>query len=162
MGDTNSVQDVPPSVMDMLRLFLAASSRGEDVSLVLESRMGTMTTKYRCVGKVAGTPAAPSNPSRQPKMNPARLRRSKLRQEEFIRKKKAQKEESSGDQKLTPFVPNKMDGPQQLVVQLDSQKELKSAEGIPQLDGEDIHAVEKETIEVPSTTTLLSRVQTPE
>ena len=85
MDNTNLVQDVPPSVMDMLRLFLAASTRGEDVSLVLESRMGTMTTKYRCVGKVAGTPA-PSNTSRQPKMNPARLRRSKLRQEEFIRK----------------------------------------------------------------------------
>ena len=89
MDDTNSVQDVPPSVMDMLRLFLAASTRGEDISLVLESRMGTITTKYRCVGKVAGTSAAPSNTSRQPKMKPARLWKSKLRQEEFSRKKKA-------------------------------------------------------------------------
>ena len=122
MDDTNLVQDVPPSVMDMLRLFLAASTRGKDVSLVLESRMWTMTTKYRCVGKIAGTSAAPSNTSRQPKANPARLRRSKLRQEEFIRKKKAQKEESSGDQKVSHFVPNEMDGHQQFLVQLKSQK----------------------------------------
>ena len=40
-----------------------------------------------------------------------------------------------------------MNGQQQLVVWLDSQKELKAAEGIPQLDGDDIHAVEKGTIE---------------
>ena len=45
MADKPSVQDVPLRVMEMLRIFLAASSRGEEAALVLEARNGKLTTK---------------------------------------------------------------------------------------------------------------------
>ena len=86
-------------------------------------------------------------------------------------------------------MPNQMDGHQQLVVQLESQKELNAAENIPQLDGDGIDSEEKAIVEeeetlsftfvseyadedvresleelvhdnlLPSTTTLISRVR---
>ena len=71
----------------MLRMFLAASSRGEHTVLVLESRRSTITTKYRCVENLAGVPASFSQNGPKKKVNPARARRSKLRLEEFLKKK---------------------------------------------------------------------------
>ena len=78
-------------MLDLLRMFLAASSRGEHTVLVLESRKSTITTKYRCVENLAGVPASSSTSTNGPrkKLNPARARRSKLRLEEFIKKKTA-------------------------------------------------------------------------
>ena len=80
MVDVTSNDGLPPSVMDLLRMFLAATTRGEQVSLVLESRSKAITSKYWCVEKLAGTP-------RIKKKNQARLRRSNVRQEIFFKKK---------------------------------------------------------------------------
>ena len=76
MADYN-VQDVPLRVLEMLRIFLAASSRGEEASLVLETRKGKLTTKYRCVETVTGVPDPTSTNCTKKRMNPARARRSK-------------------------------------------------------------------------------------
>ena len=46
MVDANT-QDVPSRVTDVLRIFLAASERGEMAELVLETMNGMLTTKYR-------------------------------------------------------------------------------------------------------------------
>ena len=78
MANVIAFQDVPPSVLDVLRLFLVASSRGEQVSLVLESRKKTMTSKYRCFGSMTGSPVTANTAPTQKK------RRSKLRQEKFF------------------------------------------------------------------------------
>ena len=67
-------QDVPPRVMEMFRIFLDASSRGEEACLVLETRIGQLTTKYRCRENVPGVRAQTAN-----NVNPARARRSKTR-----------------------------------------------------------------------------------
>ena len=105
MVDETSVEGLPPSVMDLLRIFLTASTRGEQVSLVLESRNKTITSKYWCVEKMAGTPASTHTPTRTKKKNPARLRRSKARQEAFFSKKQ---EEAKSSQMMTAYSkPNK-------------------------------------------------------
>jgi hypothetical protein len=44
MVDVTSLDDLPPSVMDLLRTFLAATSRGEQVILVLELKSKTITS----------------------------------------------------------------------------------------------------------------------
>ena len=69
-----SAQDVPHRVLDVLRTFLAASSRGEQTVLVLETRNCTLTKKYRNVETVAGAPA--SSPTNRKKVNPARANSS--------------------------------------------------------------------------------------
>ena len=84
MVDVTSLDDLPPSVLDLLRTFLAATSRGDQVSLVLESKSKTITSKYRYVGKLSGKPESTYTPRIMKKKNPAPLRRSKLRQEAFF------------------------------------------------------------------------------
>ena len=82
------LESIPPRVMDLLKMFLAASSRGEQAVLILETRQKTLTTKFRSVEKVAGTHAPLTTPStKKRRNNPARARRSQLRLEEFTRKK---------------------------------------------------------------------------
>jgi hypothetical protein len=82
------LESIPPRVMDLLKMFLAASSRGEQVVLVLETRQRTLTTKFRSVEKVAGSQAPLTTPStKKRRNNPARARRSQLWLEEFTRKK---------------------------------------------------------------------------
>ena len=61
MVDLTSAQDVPPRVMDLLRIFLAASSRGEEAVLTLETRKNAISTKYRSVESPAGVLAATNN-----------------------------------------------------------------------------------------------------
>ena len=90
-------QDVPPRVMEMLRIFLDASSRGEEACLVLETRKGQLTTKYRCVENVPGVPAQTAK-----NVNPARARRSKARLEKFTRTKLAEKSNFAGETRTTP------------------------------------------------------------
>ena len=86
MVDATTDQDVPKRMMDMLRMFLAASSAGEHCVFVLESKNKMISTKYRSVEVTPGTPV-PSNGSIVPKKkNPARARRSKLRMGEFLTK----------------------------------------------------------------------------
>ena len=48
----------PSQVTDLLKIFLAAKSCGRDAVLVLETRNGTLSTKYRSWEKEAGAPAA--------------------------------------------------------------------------------------------------------
>ena len=62
MVDANT-QDVPSRVTDVLRIFLAASERGEMAELVLETMNGMLTTKYRSSETVNGAPAP--NPRRR-------------------------------------------------------------------------------------------------
>ena len=93
-------ENVPPGILDMLKIFLAAKSRGEQAVLVLETKNGILTTKYRSVESNAGAPAYTStSTSNIKKVNPARARRSKLRQEQFMKKKMADKKKQlSGEQ----------------------------------------------------------------
>ena len=141
-------------------MFLAASTRGEQVSLVLDSRSKTITSKYWCVEKLAGTPASTHTPRipRIKKKNPARLRRSKVRQEAFF-KKKQEEAESSGNQMTADSKPNKPAAAQQFLVQLESQQAGnvvdKGAGGIPQVDGSDKPA-EEDTNEVEACFTFVS------
>ena len=71
-------QDVLRRLLDMLRIFLAASKRGDHAALILETRRKDIVTKYRSVETVAGVSTttntrASSNASKR-KMNPARAR----------------------------------------------------------------------------------------
>ena len=84
MADVTSDKGIPRRMLEMLRMFLAASSDGETALLVLESRNGKMTTKFRSV-EASGSPVP--TPPEHKKKNPARARRSKLRLDTFIRKK---------------------------------------------------------------------------
>jgi hypothetical protein len=66
MGDSECDQ----RVLDIVRMFLAASNRGDHAVLVLESRKQKITTKYRSVERIAGAPASTSTISSK-KNNPA-------------------------------------------------------------------------------------------
>ena len=103
MVDNFSQEDVPARVMELLRMFLAASSRGEQACLVLETRKRTVTTKFRSVETVAGNSAtaSPTPQAIKSKMNPARARRSKLRLEEFNRRKVEKQAEASAGNNQT-------------------------------------------------------------
>ena len=92
---------VPSRVMEMLEIFLAASSRGKKAVIVLETRMKTVNIKYRSMDTVAGAPATTdtsATPCIKRKITPARARRSKLRLDEFIRKKQGEKASSDHQQ----------------------------------------------------------------
>ena len=56
----NSFQDVPSRGMEIVKIFLAASSRGDTTSFILETSKGKLITKYRSVENVAGVPASNS------------------------------------------------------------------------------------------------------
>ena len=96
MVDVN-VQDVPVQVLDQLRIFLAASSRGEEAVLILETRKNKLTTKYRSVELLAGATASTISSKPNRKVNPSRARRSKLRMELFTQRKlEVKKEQEEG------------------------------------------------------------------
>ena len=99
MVDVNSDEDVPPRVMELLRIFLAASSRGEEAVFVLETRQKKLTTKFRCMETVAGNPATTTTNTKQ-RVNPARARRSRLRLEKFNQQKVKEREDEA-DSKQT-------------------------------------------------------------
>ena len=87
MVDKKSVQYMPPGLMDLLRIFLAFSSRGEEAVLDLETRKKAISKKFRRDEKSDGVPAAPFNITfSKKKKNPARASRSCLRLEVFGRK----------------------------------------------------------------------------
>ena len=52
---------MPVRIIEMLRIFLAARSRVEEADLLLETRTGVLTTKYRSVETVVGVPAPITN-----------------------------------------------------------------------------------------------------
>ena len=80
MVDDTSGQDVPRRMMDILRMFLAASSEGQYCVLVLESRNKMISTNYRSVEVVSGTPVHSYGSVPKKKNWP----RSKVRLEEFF------------------------------------------------------------------------------
>ena len=51
MDSSGSDQDVPQRVLDMVRMFLASSTRGDHTVLTLETRNQQIVTKYRSVVK---------------------------------------------------------------------------------------------------------------
>ena len=106
-------QDVSPRVMEMLRIFLDASSRGEEACLVLETRKGQLTTKYRCRENVPGVPAQTAK-----NMNPAGARRSKPSLDKFTRTKLAEKSKVAGETRT----PNK------LILELETQHKDNTVE----------------------------------
>ena len=142
MADYN-VQDVPLRVLEMLRIFLAASSRGEEASLVLETRKGKLTTKYRCVETVTGVPDPTSTNCTKKRMNPARARRSKARLENFTNKKIAEKQKAAGDTNTSST--NRL-----LILELSKNEnkpvETRSASLISQLDGIESDTVSQKTM----------------
>ena len=86
----------PSQVTDLQKIFLAAKSCGRDAVLVLKTRNGTLSTKYRSWDKEAGAPAAPFPPCPpRRKITPARARRSQLRLETFMKKKIEEKAEAT-------------------------------------------------------------------
>ena len=100
MVDVKSLDDVPTRVLDLLKIFLAASSRGERAVLVPETRSKSLTAKYRSVDDdVVGVPA-PSTNNTLRKKTPARARRSQLRLETFVKKKSEEKTKKEQQQML--------------------------------------------------------------
>ena len=96
MVDVNSDKDVPPRVLELLRIFLAASSRGEEAVFVLETRQKRLTTKFMCMENVAGNPATTStstNNTKKQKVNPATARISRLSREETFNQEKVRERE---------------------------------------------------------------------
>ena len=121
MVEVNSLDDVPTRVLEVLKIFLAASSRGEKACLVLETKCNMIITKYRSVDMGAGTPAAATNITTRRRKTPARARRSQLRLEEFTRKKLEEKAELETQQASVNDV-------NRLVVELPNKKEHTSTE----------------------------------
>jgi hypothetical protein len=105
------LEDVPPSVLDLLKIFLASSSRGEKAILILETKNKAIKTKYMTMDTVVGSPAAPTS-----------TRRSKLRLEAFKEKKTAEKkqleETSTSHQQTSPL---------SLILQVDGAAEQEKA-----------------------------------
>ena len=68
------LEDVPQSVLDLLKIFLASRSRGEKAMLILETQNKAIKTKYRSMDTAVGAPAAPTSTKTRRK-NPAQVRR---------------------------------------------------------------------------------------
>ena len=77
----------PPRTLELFRMFLDASSKGEHAVLILETKKSTVTSKFRCVETFAGTPVEDQPKIKKRKVNSARARRSQLRLEQFQQKK---------------------------------------------------------------------------
>ena len=132
MVDLLSCHDVPSGVLDLLRIFLAASSRGESAIITLETRKKEITSSYRSVN-VTGSPATTNTENKKCKKNPARVRRSRLRLEQFLKRKEETKNKTESAAGDTSSSANK------LVIELNKQKDRVEEAGvsspIPQVDG---------------------------
>ena len=105
-----------------------------------------LNTKYRSVENLAGAPASTStSTASSKKVNPARARRSKLRQEEFMKKKMAENREKelngeqNGESQAAPDAGDTSSKPNQLLVNLrqtgEMPMETRLNSPIPQVDG---------------------------
>ena len=97
--------DVTERMLDMVKMFLAASTRGDKTVLILESRNQKIFTKYRSMETVTG-PTATTSPSTTAtsstrRKNPSRAKRSRLRLEKFNQKKDDEKQQEIGSQSPT-------------------------------------------------------------
>jgi hypothetical protein len=141
MVDVKSLDDVRTRVLDLLKIFLAASPRGERAVLVLETRSKALTTKYRSLDDaVIGVPV-PSTQNTVKKKSPARARRLQLRLESFMEKKseeKAKMEQQLMLDSQAAEVPSSTSN--KLVLELAKQETRPVGTGLPspilQVDGE--------------------------
>ena len=126
MEDSDSDQDVPERVLDMVRMFLAASTRGDNVALILETRNHQLTTKYRSVEIVSGAPetasTTPATNRNKRKVNPARARRSRLRLEKFHRKKEEEKQKLQQETERKTGTGDSSSSSSKLIVQLSKEE----------------------------------------
>ena len=142
MEDSDSDQDVPERVLDMVRMFLAASTRGDTIVLILETRKQQLITKYRSV-EVAGASATATTPATNTNrrtVNPVRARRSRLRLEQFHRKKEEEKQKLQQETERKSGTGDSSSSSSKLIVQL-SKEDNKIVETGPdspilQMDGE--------------------------
>ena len=58
----DTIEDVAPRFMNWLKMFLAASTRGQQAVFVLKIRNRILTTKSRSVELLAGAPTPPQLP----------------------------------------------------------------------------------------------------
>ena len=94
--------------------------------MTLETRKQQLITKYRTVEKVAGASATSNNPAYhniKRKVNPARARRSRLRLEQFQRRKEDEKEEKQQETGKAP-VGDSSRNSSKLVVQLGKEENM--------------------------------------
>ena len=135
------LEDLPSRVLDLLKTFLAASSRGETAVLVLETKKKAVNTKYRSVDTEVGSPAPLTNTSRRKRKNPARARRSQLRLEAFRAKKSEEQARLEHQQTLDNNAAGiSSSNPNKLILKLAKQKEktlvtTSATPTIPQVDG---------------------------
>ena len=124
-------------VLEMVRTFLAASNRGDYAVLFLETRKQQIKAKYRSTEIVTGVPVTTRSPLPKKKVNPARTRRSKLRLEQFLKKKEHEKLENQQAGKAAADLSSSK--PNQLVLQLNEEDIVPEENGpnspILQIDG---------------------------
>ena len=126
-------------VLEMVRTFLAASNRGDYAVLFLETRKQQIKAKYRSTEIVTGVPVTTRSPFPKKKVNPARTRRSKLRLEQFLKKKEHEKLENQQAGKAAADGALSSSKPNQLVLQLNEEDIVPEENGpnspILQIDG---------------------------
>ena len=93
MVDMLSCQDVASGVLDLLRIFLAARSREESVMFTMETRRKQITSSYRS-DNLTGSPATTNTENKKGKNGPARVRRSRMRLEQFMKRKEETKKQA--------------------------------------------------------------------
>ena len=90
----------PSTMEELLRIFWAASKRGENVSLNLVSRDSHIKANFKLNDAIeTGKPAFKRNPSKK-RLSPGQLRRNQSRMTAFIKKKEQMKK-----QEPTEFCP---------------------------------------------------------
>ena len=137
--------DIPSNVLELLKMILAARTRGEQAVLILETRNGTLATKFRSTESEAGTPASPTLTRPTKRKTPSRARRSQLRLEKFKLKKIEEERKAvhlhAGTQLEGVTSHAAGDSSQRLVLKLSSNKEMPMdsslSNSILQVDGLD-------------------------
>ena len=71
----------PTRTLELLRMFMDASSKGVQAELFLEPRRKTVTSKFWCVESFSGEPVEAMPRQQKRKENASRARRSRLRME---------------------------------------------------------------------------------
>ena len=126
-------------VLEMVRIFLAASKRGDHALLTLESSQKQLKTQYRCEEKVAGI-SAPKTTKTKRKERPSRAKRSRLRLEQFIKKKEEEKLKKIDDAGNNTADGGTTSVTSKLVLQLNEEREVTEQDvlhsPIPQVDGD--------------------------
>ena len=132
-------------VESLLRMFLAATTKGEKVSLFLESRKMKTFATFKCSSQIG----APKETLQKKKLvKPSQLRRSQARMKRFIEKKERDKQQQGSVKSAdSAGLSQCIDG--QLILQLDvGEPEVRvvQAAEIPQLDGEVVAVGEPEEV----------------